>query len=83
MDSGQLKHTIVDERSKRASSWNAHLFQYVKSEFYCLYLHGCYYSSKMMETVLEVIDFMADKTYYMNGTNSRPRPIGSFFISDP
>merc|ERR1712137_360016 len=34
------------------------------SEFYCLYLHGCYYSSKMMETVLEVIDFMADKTYY-------------------
>jgi len=36
------------------------------SEFYCLYLHGCYYSTKMMETVLEVIDFMADKTYYIH-----------------
>merc|ERR1711990_412049 len=36
------------------------------SEFYCLYLHGAHYSHKMGETVLEVVDFMVDKTYYIH-----------------
>jgi len=36
------------------------------SEFYCLYLHGAYYCQKSNETVLEVIDFMIDKTYFIH-----------------
>ena len=36
------------------------------SEFYCLYLQSAHYCQKTNETVLEVIDFVSDKTYYIH-----------------
>ena len=36
------------------------------SEFYCLYLQSAHYWQKTNETVLEVIDFVSDKTYYIH-----------------
>jgi len=36
------------------------------SEFYCLYLHASYYSKALNTTVLEVIDYMVDKTYFIH-----------------
>ena len=36
------------------------------SEFYCLYLHASYYSKALNTTILEVIDYMVDKTYFIH-----------------
>ncbi|CAG5102475.1 Oidioi.mRNA.OKI2018_I69.chr1.g319.t1.cds [Oikopleura dioica] len=36
------------------------------SEFYCLYLHAAYNSQALNTTILEVIDYMVDKTYFIH-----------------
>jgi len=36
------------------------------TEFYCLYLQSAHYCQRTNETVLEVVDFMSDKTYYIH-----------------